>query len=160
MTDATIEPPEFETMSHDEAIARLRAQQNFPLAIAAGLAAAVVGAVLWAVVVYVTNYSTGLMAIVVGALVGYAVRTAGKGVDQQFGILGAVLAALGWALGTALADIAMVAKEGQVDATALAGQLGVSGTAELFMAAADPMDLLFLAIAVWEGYKFAFRYRL
>lgn len=160
MTDATIEPPEFETMSHDEAIAQLRAQQNFPLAIAAGLAAAVVGAVLWAVVVYATGYSTGLMAIVVGALVGYAVRTAGKGVDQQFGILGAVLAALGWALGTALADIAMLAQEGHVEATALAAELGVSGTAQLFMAAADPMDLLFLAIAVWEGYKFAFRYRL
>lgn len=160
MTDATIEPPEFETMSHDEAIAQLRAQQNFPLAIGAGLAAAVVGAVLWAVVVYATGYSTGLMAIVVGALVGYAVRTAGKGVDQQFGILGAVLAALGWALGTALADIAMLAHEGHVEATALAAELGVSGTAQLFMAAADPMDLLFLTIAVWEGYKFAFRYRL
>lgn len=160
MTDTTIEPPEFETMSHDEAIAQLRAQQNFPLAIAAGLGAAVVGAVLWALVVYVTNYSTGLMAIVVGALVGYAVRAAGKGVDQQFGIVGAVCAALGWALGTALADVAMLAQLQHVEVTDAATHLGVSGTADLFMAAADPMDLLFLAIAVWEGYKFAFRYRL
>ncbi|MFS2110666.1 hypothetical protein ACCC88_13320 [Sphingomonas sp. Sphisp140] len=160
MTDATIEPPEFETMNHDDVIAQLRAQQNFPLAIIAGLAAAIVGAILWAVVVYVTNYSTGLMAIVVGALVGYAVRVTGKGVDQQFGILGAVLAAFGWALGTALADVAMVAQLGHAEVTAVASQLGLSGTAQLFMEAADPMDLLFLAIAVWEGYKFAFRYRL
>jgi hypothetical protein len=160
MSDAAIEPPEFDTMNHDDAIARLRSQQNFALAVPAGIAAAIVGAVLWALVVYLSGYSLGLMAIVVGALAGYAVRTTGKGVDQKFGILGAVCAALGWALGTALADVAMVAQVQNEPFTAALGQLGVGGVESVFMSAADVMDVLFLGIAVFEGYKLSFRYRL
>ena len=160
MTEAAIEPPEFEQMNHDDALAMLRSQQNFALAVPAGIVAALVGAILWAVVVYVSGYALGLMAIAVGAVVGYAVRATGKGVDQKFGILGAGCAALGWALGTALADVAMLAKlENLSFATAFA-DLGANGTVSLFMNAADGMDILFLGIALYEGYKFAFRYRI
>lgn len=160
MSEAVIEPPEFDQMNHDEAVAQLRAHQNFALAVPAGIAAAVVGALLWALVVYVSGYALGLMAIAVGALVGYAVRIAGKGVDQKFGFLGAICGALGWALGTALADIAMLAKLEDVAFFDALSTLGMSGTTSLFMAAADPMDLLFLGIAVYEGYRFAFRHRI
>lgn len=160
MTDATIDAPEFEEMNHDDAIALLRSQQNFAMAIPAGIVAAIVGAVLWAVVVYVSGYALGLMAIVVGALVGYAVRIAGKGVDQKFGILGAACGALGWALGTLLADIAMVSKFENMPFFEAVSRLGMNGSVSLFMAAADVMDILFLGIAMYEGYKFAFRHRL
>jgi len=160
MTEATIEPPEFEEMNHDDAIAHLRSQQNFAVAVPAAIAAAIVGAILWAAVVYFSGYALGLMAIAVGALVGYAVRVTGKGVDQKFGILGAVCAALGWALGTALADVAMLAKLENLPFSDAAAQLGPNGIVSLFMAAADPMDILFLGIAVYEGYRFAFRYRI
>lgn len=159
MTDATIDAPEFEEMNHDDAIALLRSQQNFALAIPAGIVAAIVGAALWAVVVYVSGYALGLMAIVVGALVGYAVRIAGKGVDQKFGILGAACGALGWALGTLLADIAMVSKFENMPFFEAVSRLGMDGSVSLFMAAADVMDILFLGIAMYEGYKFAFRHR-
>ena len=160
MTEAAIEPPEFEGMNHDDAIALLRSQQNFALAIPAGIAAALIGAILWAVVVYISGYALGLMAIAVGAAVGYAVRVAGKGIDQKFGILGAVCAAFGWALGTALADVAMLAQLENLPFAAAYAQLGANGTISLFMAAADPMDILFFGIAVFEGYRFAFRYRI
>jgi hypothetical protein len=160
MTEAAIEPPEFEEMNHDEAIAQLRGQQNFALAVPAGIAAALAGAILWAVVVYVSGYSLGLMAIAVGAIVGYAVRVTGKGVDQKFGILGGVCAALGWALGTALADVAILAKLENLPFGTAFEQLSANGTVSLFMSAADGMDILFLGIAIYEGYKFAFRYRL
>ena len=160
MTDTTIEAPEFQEMNHDDAIAHLRSQQNFAMAIPAGIVAAIVGAVLWAVVVYVSGYALGLMAIVVGAVVGYAVSVTGKGVDQKFGILGAVCAALGWALGTLLADIAMLAKMESLSYAETISRLGLDGSVSLFMAAADGMDILFLGIAIYEGYKFAFRYRI
>ena len=101
------------------------------LAIAAGIAAAIVGAILWAVFVYLTNMELGLVAIAVGALVGISVREAGRSAHNSFGIIGAVCAAFGWALGTVMCDFA----------------IGRS----------DAIDLLFLAIAVWEGYKFAKR---
>ncbi|WP_186729015.1 hypothetical protein [Sphingomonas panacisoli] len=160
MTDTTIDAPEVDEMSHDDVIALLRSQQNFALAIPAGIVAAIAGAVLWAVVVYVSGYALGLMAIAVGAMVGYAVRAAGKGVDQKFGILGAVCAALGWALGTLLADIAMLAKLENLSFAETIGRLGMDGSVSLFMAAADVMDILFLGIAMYEGYKFALRHRL
>ena len=160
MTEAAIEPPEVEGMNRDAAIAQLRREKNFALAVPAGIAAALVGAIVWAVVVYVSGYALGLMAIVVGAIVGYAVRAAGKGVDQKFGILGAACSALGWALGTALADVAMLAKLENLPFSTAFEQLGANGTVALFMSAADGMDLLFLGIAVYEGWKFAFRYRI
>jgi len=160
MTDAAIEPPEFGEMNHDEAIAQLRSQQNFALAVPAGIAAALAGAILWAVVVYVSGYALGLMAIAVGFIVGYAVRVTGRGVDKKFGILGGMCAALGWALGTALADVAILAKLENLPFGTAFEQLGANGTVSLFMSAADGMDILFLGIAIYEGYKFAFRYRL
>jgi hypothetical protein len=154
------EAPVHEELSHDEVVERLRARQNFALAVPAGIAAAVVGAVGWALIVYVTHYETGLVAIAVGALVGYAVRVAGQGVDQKFGILGAVCAALGWALGTVLADVGMLAQARDMSFTEALGSLDLNGLMSLVTVAGDAMDLLFLAIAVYEGYRFAFRYKL
>jgi hypothetical protein len=151
--------PHVEELSHDDAVAHLRARQNFGLAIAAGLGAAVVGAIFWAGFVYATEYKLGLIAVAVGALVGIAVRKAGNGIDPKFGILGAVCAAFGWALGTILCDVAFLAKDAGRPFLDVLASLGVGESISLGLRAADAMDLLFFAIAVWEGYKFSFRYR-
>jgi hypothetical protein len=160
MTDTRVdeapgEAPQPPEMNYDQALAVLRARQNFALAIPAGLAAAIVGAVLWAVFVYATNTELGLIAVVIGALVGLAVRRVGNGIDPQFGILGAACAAFGWALGTILCDIAFVAKEAGRPFLDTAAALGVGQSLSLGIRATEPMDLLFLAIAVWEGWKFS-----
>jgi hypothetical protein len=160
MTDTVIEAPAPAEMSHEEAIEQLRALQNFALAVPAGLAAAIVGAVVWAAFVYFTEIKLGLIVVAVGALVGYAIRRTGHGLDPQFGILGGACAALGWALGTVLCDIAFVAKNVDRSFFEVLTTLGVGQSVSLAFRAADGMDLLFLAIAVWEGYKLSFRYRL
>jgi len=147
-------------IDHDAVIAQLRVRQNFPRAVAAGLAAAVIGALLWAGFVYVTNYELGLIAVAVGALVGIAVREAGQGVDSKFGVLGALCAAFGWVLGTMLVVLAMVSKAADVGMLEAAGRLGLGGCISLALENGDAMELLFLAIAVYEGWKFAFKYRL
>jgi hypothetical protein len=164
MTDTTMNDGAIETgneaeASRERAIVDLRAKQNFALAIPAGIAAAVVGAVLWALFVYLTEFKLGLIVVVVGALVGYAIRTTGHGIDKQFGILGAACAAFGWALGTVLCDIAFVAKSVGRPFLDVLTNLGIGQSASLALRAADMMDLVFLAIAVWEGYKLSFRYR-
>jgi hypothetical protein len=128
---------------------------NFALALAAGLVAALVGAVLWAMVAYVSGYSIGYLALLIGIIVGYAVRRAGRGTGRKYQILGAVLSALGWALGTWLCDIAFLAKEAEQPFLAVLGAVGIGGSFALAARAADLMDILFLAIAVYEGYKFA-----
>lgn len=149
-----------EGMSHEQALAYLRARQNFALAVPAGIAAAVAGALLWAAVVALTGYALGLIAIAIGAGVGFAVRWAGKGVDQKFGILGAVCAAFGWALGTVMADVAVMAQVADVSWSEVLTRLGPDGIVSLVVSAADMMDVIFLAIAVYEGYRFAFKYKL
>jgi hypothetical protein len=134
----------------------VQSEQNFALAVPAGLGAAVAGAVVWAVSVYVTQLKLGLVVIVVGLIVGYAVREAGKGTSPQFGILGAACAAFGWALGTVLCDVAFLAKHVGRPFLDVLMSLGVGNSVSMAVGAADVMDFVFLAIAVWEGYKFSF----
>jgi hypothetical protein len=151
---------DYDAVDYDAEVAALRARQNFALAIPAGIAAAIVGAALWAGFVYVTEYELGLIAIAVGALVGLAVRAVGHGVDMKFGILGAACAAFGWALGLVLCDLAFLARETGQPFLDVVGRMGVGNSVSLAVEAADAMELLFLAIAVYEGYRFSFRHRL
>jgi hypothetical protein len=148
------------TAEHAGGLAALRDGQRFGPAVPAGLLAAVGGALLWALFTYLTNTQLGLIAVAIGALVGYAIRKAGHGVDRKFGLLGAACAALGWALGTILCDVAFLAKEAQQPFFLVVGRLGANEAASLALSAADGMDLLFLAIAVWEGYRLSFLHRL
>jgi hypothetical protein len=144
----------------EQAVAQLRAQQNFAAAIPAGVAAAVVGAGIWALTVFITEMKLGLIAVVVGAIVGYAVRATGRGIEQKFGMLGAICAAFGWALGTMLSDVAFLAKHVGRPFLDVFMSLGLDGTISFVTTAFEPMDLVFLGIAVYEGYKLSFRYRL
>ena len=160
MTDTAIEVPAPAEMSREETIEQLRAQQNFAMAVPAGLAAAIIGAMVWATFVYFTEIKLGLIVVAVGALVGYAIRKAGHGLDPQFGVLGGACAALGWALGTVLCDIAFVAKNVDRSFFDVLTTLGIGESVLLAFRAADGMDLVFLAIAVWEGYKLSLRYKL
>lgn len=86
--------------TEEQIIARLKRQQNFGLAIPAGLAAAIVGAALWAGVVFATQMNIGLIAVAVGALVGYAIRKTGNGLEPKsaFSARSAARWAGAWAL--------------------------------------------------------------
>ena len=130
---------------------------NFALAVPAGIAAALAGAALWAVFTYLTNYELGLIAIALGALVGIAIQKAGNGQDRRFQILGAACAALGCLLGILLSDVAFASKEWNMPFFQVLSQLGAGGSVQLAFQAGEAMDLLFVAIAVWEGFKFSVR---
>ncbi len=69
----------------------------------AGLAAAAASAGVWALITIVINYQVVWMAVGVGFLVGWGVRLAGKGTHRAFGIMGALLALSGCAVGNLLA---------------------------------------------------------
>ncbi len=136
---------------------RLESEQNLPLAIAGGLGASLAGACVWAGVTVVSGYQIGFMAIGVGFLVGFAVRSLGKGISSSFGILGAVLSLLGCALGNLLAITALVAQDQGVAFFDALSQLTPGLVQQLMVAFFSPMDVLFYAIAVYYGYKLAFR---
>lgn len=136
---------------------RLRSEQNLALGAAAGAAAALIGAGAWAAITVFTRYQIGWMAVGVGFLVGLAVRTFGKGIDKTFGFAGAGLALLGCLLGNLLAVCGMIAQEEQVGILEVLSRFEARGVLDLMVATFSPMDLLFYAIAVYEGYKLSFR---
>jgi len=150
---APAEPGEVDTAA---AVTQLRGQQNFGLAVLAGLAAALVGAVVWALFAYATGMELGLIVIAIGALIGFVIRKVGRGVDPAFGILGAACAAISWALGTILSDVAFLAKQAGTPFLDVLTGLGVSASISFAISHADVMDFVFLAIALWEGYKFSY----
>jgi hypothetical protein len=141
-----------------EIIAQLKARQNFPLALLAGIPAMAVSGVLWTVVTVATNYRFAYMALAVGFLVGGAVRVSGRGLGRSFGWLGAGLSIGGCLLGNFLTNCVFIARETDLPLTKVLEHLSESVTAGLgLMVAVHPIDLIFFGIAIYEGYRFSFR---
>ena len=132
---------------------------NLSAALLAGLAAALAGAVLWAVITVQSKMQIGFMAIGVGFLVGWAVRRFGRGQEPVYAVLGGGCALLGCLLGNLLSACAfLAAAEGKNIFDVFAPVLGNARmVSRLMQATFDPMDLLFYAIAVYEGFKLARR---
>lgn len=129
-------------------------KNNLLLAILGGLVAALIGAAIWAVVTVSTGYQIGWMAVGIGFLVGYAVRYLGRGSSPAFGVVGAVLAVLGCAVGNLFSGIGFIAGEAGLDFISTALQFNYAASFELLGDMFAPMDILFYGIALYEGYKF------
>lgn len=132
---------------------------NLAAALLGGLVAALVGALVWAVITVSIKFQIGFMAVGVGFLVAWAVKTFGKGRDVIYGIIGGVFALLGCLLGNLLSAcgfLAVQAVEPVVSVT-LRVLASPSSIATILQQTFRGMDLLFYAIAVYEGYKLARR---
>ncbi len=136
---------------------QLKDEQNFQLAVGIGALAAIVSAVIWAAITIATEYQIGYMAVAVGFVVGYAVRYAGKGINQEFGVLGAILALVGCLLGNLFSQVGFAANYYEVGIFEVFSVLSFGAIIDIMKESFTPMDLLFYGIAVYEGYKFAFR---
>jgi hypothetical protein len=136
---------------------RRKAEQSMPLALAAGVVAALVGAVIWAVVTDMTGYQIGWMAVGVGFLVGFAVQYLGKGIEPSFQYVGAACALLGCVLGNYFAIAGLAAQDLHVDVFTMISRIPLDKVGALMQVGFQPMDLLFYAIAVYEGYRFSLK---
>ena len=163
MIDATYEEPAQEGAPRVDEFKlrqlalRLESEQNLFLALLAGTGAAALSAGLWALITVVTKFQIGWMAVGVGFVVGLAVRFAGRGVHQIYGVLGAALALLGCVAGNLLAGCGFVAVENGFPFLAVLGQLKLQMALQLISVMFSPMDLLFYGIAIYEGYHLSFR---
>jgi hypothetical protein len=108
----------------------------------------------------VTEMEIGIVAVAIGYIVGQAVRVAGNGIDKKFGYLGAVCALFGCILGNILSAIAIFARAKGVAFGDLLATLDFDFIRKLMVAFFHPLDLLFYAIALYEGYRFSIKYRL
>ncbi|MBK6963574.1 MAG: toxin-antitoxin system YwqK family antitoxin [Bacteroidales bacterium] len=141
----------------ETAIEKLRFHQDFNYAIIGGILAALVSAALWAIITVATKYQIGYMAIGVGILVGFGIRFFGSGIDKKFGFLGAVLAVLGCLTGNLLSQIGFYAEEQSMGFLEVLKLLDFTYIPAILAESFSPMDLLFYGIAVYAGYRFAFR---
>lgn len=136
---------------------KFRFEQNYSSALVAGLVVGVLGAILWGIITVATEYQIGYMAIAVGAGVGLSMRYLGKGIDLVFGITGGIIALVSCLLGNFFSIIGFLANSeglGYLEALLLFDytQL-IPIMTEIF----SPIDLLFYAIAAYQGYKLSFR---
>jgi MFS family permease len=136
---------------------RRTAEQSMPLALAAGIIAALVGAAIWAVITDTTGYKIGLIAVAVGFVVGFAVRVLGKGIERPYQYVGAACALLGCVLGNYFGIVGSVAADRQIDFFTELSRIPVDTAIDVMRRSFQPMDLLFYAIAVYEGYRFSLK---
>jgi hypothetical protein len=162
MSNQTNEQIEKGTTEIDQIKAQMLLQeikdnQNLVFGIVGGIVAAAVGASIWALITVAANYQIGWMAVGVGFLVGFAVRICGKGIDKAFGIVGAILSLLGCFAGNLLTTCIVISRHQNIPFLDLLSRLNFEVIAELTTATFNPMDLLFYAIAIYEGYRFSIR---
>ena len=132
------------------------AMENFPLAVAAGVGTAVIGAGLWAAVTVATQMELGIMAVAVGYAVGQAIRVTGHGRSQKFGILGAVCGLIGCVLGNLLSAVVFFAQYKHMEVTDVLSHATPGFLLSLMKEFTQVLDVVFYAIAIYEGYRFSF----
>lgn len=150
-------PPQIDRLKLNRLLNDIREKQNLSLGVMIGLLAAVLGAVIWGAITYATGYQIGYMAIGVGILVGLAVRQFGQGIDKVFGFSGALLALLGCLMGNIFATCIFISNEYNMGVMTVVSRLDLTIITAILKETFAPIDILFYAIATYEGYKFSFR---
>jgi hypothetical protein len=97
------------------------------------------------------------MAIGVGFLVGFSVRFFGAGIDKKFGFLGAALSLTGCLLGNLFSQVGFTAQEMSLGYFEILSLIDLEAIKEIFIETFQPIDLLFYVLAIFTGYKIAFR---
>ena len=151
------ELPNVSTAELQFALEQLRSAQNLPAAVVAGLVAALLGAGIWALVTVLTGYQIGWLAIGIGFAVGYTIRIVGKGIDQIYGVIGALLSLIGCAIGNLLTMTYFVSVAEDIPYLELLAEINLDLAIEIMKVTFDPMDLVFYGIALYFGYRYAFR---
>lgn len=136
---------------------KAKVHQNLSYAIIGGLSVALLCSFIWAAFTVATEYQIGLLAIAVGFIVGKSVGFFGAGIDQSYGIIGAILALIGVLLGNIFSIIGFTAHDQNLGYFEAATLMGIKETFQFYMQNISPMDFVFYVIAIIQGYKFAFR---
>ena len=154
-----------DALEHNDAIAKIaekdlekfRSEQNLSGAIFAGIIAGVIAALIWAAITVSTGLKIGYVALAIGLAVGFTIRFIGKGIDPIFGYIGATLALLSCVLGNFFSVLGLIANEYDLGYIDTLISFDYSMTWDVLRETASGMDIIFYAIAAFEGYKFSFR---
>ncbi len=135
-----------------------RSEQHYQLALLAGIVGAAVGVAIWLGISMTTHAEAEWTAVGIGILAGMMVRVAGKGFDRVFGVLGAILTAIGCFVAILVSGCHFMAlkTEGATLVDALS-TLTPETFREVFTATFDPLDGVFYGIALILGFRIAYR---
>lgn len=136
---------------------QLYMEQNLPAAIITGFLSSIVGAGIWAFITIETGFQFGFMAVIIGAIVGFVVRTFGKGITKKFGCIGAAFSLFGCILGNIFSFTALIANHYSIGFWVIFSQLNFNLIWQMMVDWFSLIDLLFYAIAIIEGYRFALK---
>jgi hypothetical protein len=135
-----------------------RSEQHYQLALFAGIIGAAVGVAIWLGISLTANAQAEWTAIGIGIIAGMMVRVAGKGFDRVFGVLGAMLTAIGCFVANLVSGCHFMALK--TEGATLFDALSTM-TPETFRgvltATFDPMDGVFYGIALILGFRIAYR---
>ncbi len=157
MDSAAAEEPVISEQEAQLAMDVLRSEQKLIPAALAGFVASMIGAGIWAAVTVATEYQIGWLAIGIGFLVGLTIRIVGKGIDQIFGAVSAVLSLFGCVVGNVLTVAYFVAMNEGMEFMDVVSQLDFALSYELLVSTFQIMDVLFYGLAGYFGFKYAFR---
>ena len=145
----------------DEEAARamefFREEQNLLAGAGAGFLTAVIGAAVWAAVTIAAGYQIGWVAVGIGILVGLAVRMVGKGIDPVFGVVGALMTLLGCVLANVFTIAWYVSVDTGKPVIDVLSEMDVEIIIDLMLDTFQIMDILFYAMAIYFGYRYAIR---
>lgn len=135
----------------------LREEQNLVVGAMAGFLTAVVAAVGWAAATVAAGYTIGWLAVGIGFATGFAVRTAGKGIDPVFGIVGAAMSLLGCVLGNVFTIAWYIAEDAGMPVIDVLSQMDVPIVIDLILDSFQVTDILFYVLAIYFGYRYSIR---
>lgn len=147
---------EIDPLKLQDFVRRRRDAQNLSLGILGGVVGALVGALAWGAITAFTKYQIGFMAVGVGFLTGCGVRYLGKGMDQIYGFVGAVLSLAGCLAGNLFATVLTVSAHEHIPLAMIATRMSPDLAWTMLVGTFTPMDLLFYGLAVYFGYKYSF----
>lgn len=150
---ATVIDPE----DRERVLMHMRSTQRLAPAIVAGAVAAVIGAAIWAAISVFAKQEIGWIAIGLGFVVGMAVRFAGNGFEVRYAVIGAFLSLAGVVLGKFLALCGAFAQMSGVPFSDIVQNFPYQELPAIMRESFQVIDLLFYALAVWCGWKYARR---
>ena len=152
-----LQPEEVKQKLSPEILEKLRMEQNLMLGIISGAIVGIAGAILWGIISVVSGFQIGYMALAIGAGVGFSIRKFGNGIDQIFGYCGAGISLVSVLLGNFLSIIGFIANSEGLGYFETLFVFNYSYLPEVMVETFSMIDLVFYGIAMFEGYKFAFR---
>jgi hypothetical protein len=140
-----------------EVMEYLKSDQNVMAGVLSGILAGLAGASMWCAFSVFTGWQISYLAMLIGAGVGFAFALFGKIVEKKIAYLSAFIALLSVVIGNFLVIIGLYASYYDLKFFEVLASFDFRLFPDVMIETFQVLDILFYAVAMALGYKFAFR---